>query len=93
MSHHERYLLLHRNRIQHCQGNKTYIDKSDQEYFLDGRNIIDIPSFYLSLGAAIHGENGYFGTCLDSLKDCLCGVTSHLSRTPQAAPVSSNVIS
>ncbi|VAW76010.1 hypothetical protein MNBD_GAMMA12-2677 [hydrothermal vent metagenome] len=73
MSHHEKYLLLYRNRIRHCQTNIKYIDESEKEYFLDGRYIRDIPSFYLSSGEAINGENGYFGTCLDSTEDCLCG--------------------
>jgi RNAse (barnase) inhibitor barstar len=40
---------------------------------LDGTWINDIPSFYLSLGEAINGPNGYFGAGLDALPDCLNG--------------------
>jgi RNAse (barnase) inhibitor barstar len=54
---------------------------------LDGTWIDDIPSFYLALGDAINGRCGYFGACLDSLSDCLCGgfgilppLTIYLSR-------------
>jgi len=42
-------------------------------YILNGQYITDVPSFYLSLGEAINGSRGYFGACLDSLSDCLCG--------------------
>lgn len=48
-------------------------DRRGQTVFLEGAWIDDIPSFYLSLGEAINGRNGYFGACLDSLSDCLCG--------------------
>lgn len=40
---------------------------------LDGQQIGDIASFYLTLGKAVNGVEGYFGACLDSLDDCLCG--------------------
>lgn len=40
---------------------------------LDGTWIDDVPSFYLALGEAINGPNGYFGGCLNALADCLCG--------------------
>ncbi len=40
---------------------------------LAGEQIDDIPSFYLALGEAVNGVGGYFGACLDSLDDCLCG--------------------
>ncbi len=73
LSHHEKYLQLHQNRITHCNNQETLKDVSGGEYFLDGRFIKDVPSFYLSLGEAINGECGYFGTCLDSLNDCLSG--------------------
>ncbi len=50
-----------------------YKSNSNKTITLDGEYIIDIPSFYLSIGEAINGENGYFGACLDSLSDCLSG--------------------
>jgi RNAse (barnase) inhibitor barstar len=40
---------------------------------LDGTWINDIPSFYLALGKAINGLNGYIGGDLDALSDCLYG--------------------
>jgi len=40
---------------------------------LDGRELVDIPSFFLELGRAVNGPNGYFGGNLDALSDCLCG--------------------
>jgi RNAse (barnase) inhibitor barstar len=48
-------------------------DKPGLTVHLDGTWINDVPSFYLSLGEAINGPYGYFGACLDSLSDCLCG--------------------
>jgi RNAse (barnase) inhibitor barstar len=51
-------------QIQDCPGRTIH---------LDGAWITDVPSFYLSLGEAINGPGGYFGACLDSLSDCLCG--------------------
>ena len=54
---------------------------------LDGSWITDVPSFYLSIGEAVNGRDGYFGTSLDALDDCLCGsfgvlppLTIHLSH-------------
>ncbi|MCU6792357.1 barstar family protein [Paenibacillus sp. WQ 127069] len=48
-------------------------DKKGGTYYLDGVHIRDRASFYCSLGEAINGPGGYFGVCLDSLSDCLCG--------------------
>ena len=42
-------------------------------YELDGRKIVDYPSFFIALGEAINGFGGYFGGCLHGLADCLCG--------------------
>lgn len=42
-------------------------------YELDGTFITDNPSFFIALGEAINGPGGYFGKCLDSVSDCLCG--------------------
>jgi RNAse (barnase) inhibitor barstar len=48
-------------------------DRPNREITLDGLTFHDIPSFYLAIGEAINGPAGYFGQCLDSLKDCFCG--------------------
>ncbi|MFE5009102.1 hypothetical protein ACFVAQ_43805 [Streptomyces sp. NPDC057651] len=42
-------------------------------YELDGRHVTDQPGLYLSLGEAINGPGGYFGTCLAAVDDCLRG--------------------
>ncbi|MGR4877894.1 barstar family protein [Streptomyces sp. LARHCF249] len=42
-------------------------------YELDGRHITDVPGLYLALGEAVNGPGGYFGGCLDALRDCLRG--------------------
>ena len=42
-------------------------------YELDGRKIVDYPSFFIALGEAINGFGGYFGSCLYGLDDCLDG--------------------
>ncbi|WP_455352394.1 barstar family protein [Streptomyces sp. SYSU K217416] len=42
-------------------------------YHLDGRYVTDLPGFYCALGEAMNGPGTYFGWCLDSLADCLCG--------------------
>ncbi|MFF1395886.1 hypothetical protein ACFVZD_18975 [Streptomyces sp. NPDC058287] len=42
-------------------------------YELDGRHVTDRPGLYLSLGEAINGPGGYFGTCLAAIDDCLRG--------------------
>lgn len=36
-------------------------------------DFFDIPSLYIAFGRVVNGEGGYFGACLDSLDDCLCG--------------------
>ncbi|MBE1441250.1 barstar family protein [Paenibacillus sp. OAS669] len=48
-------------------------DKSGEIYHLDGLHIKDRTSFFCALGEAVNGPGGYFGVCLDSLSDCLCG--------------------
>lgn len=48
-------------------------DRVNETIILDGNNIDSVPGFYLALGEAVNGPNGYFGACLDSLSDCLCG--------------------
>jgi len=73
ISHHDRYLLLSNNRNKYCDRNIPYPLNKEKDIFLDGEYIYDIPSFYLSIGEAINGKNGYFGACLSSLSDCLCG--------------------
>ncbi|MFM9369290.1 barstar family protein [Streptomyces sp. Da 82-17] len=42
-------------------------------FHLDGRYVVDEAGFYCALGEAVNGPGGYFGRCLDSLADCLCG--------------------
>ena len=48
-------------------------DRRNLTVTLDGAWITDIPSFWLSLGEAINGRNGYFGGCFEALDDCLRG--------------------
>lgn len=65
-------------RLQEVRESDSLRDRSKKDlsgsvYNLDGSFIDDIPSLYLALGEAINGPGGYFGACLDSLSDCLCG--------------------
>lgn len=74
LSHHDRYRRL--QKIRRVWGRCHYGKQGDirgRVVHLDGTWITDVPSFHLSLGEAINGLNGYFGGCLDSLNDCLCG--------------------
>lgn len=48
-------------------------DESEQTYYLDGRYVTNVISFYFALGESINGPGGYYGGCIDSLLDCLCG--------------------
>lgn len=74
LSHHDRYrtLAIVRRRWGRRTSRETE-DISDRTVHIDGRWIDDVPGFYLSLGEAINGPNGYFGGDLDALDDCLCG--------------------
>lgn len=56
-----------------CAFFEQKIDRSNLKIEIDGRFILDEPSFYCALGEAVNGPGGYFGQCLDSLHDCLCG--------------------
>jgi RNAse (barnase) inhibitor barstar len=74
LSHHDRYRKLTIVRRRWRQRlSPEYKDYRGRTVHLDGTWINDVPSFYLSLGEAINGSNGYFGACLDALDDCLCG--------------------
>lgn len=74
LSHHNRYVRLNEVRYTWFQDSTREIkDQSGRTVYLDGAWINDIPGFYLSLGEAIHGPNGYFAGSLDALSDCLCG--------------------
>ncbi|MFD0026533.1 barstar family protein [Streptomyces sp. NPDC058382] len=42
-------------------------------FALDGRQVVDIDSFYCAMGEAVNGPGGYFGWNLDALDDCLRG--------------------
>ncbi|MFD3554377.1 barstar family protein [Streptomyces goshikiensis] len=42
-------------------------------FTLDGRQIVDMDSFYCAIGEAVNGPGGYFGWNLDALDDCLSG--------------------
>lgn len=42
-------------------------------FHLDGTEITDEPSLWASLGAALHAPDGYYGSNLDALADCLRG--------------------
>lgn len=44
-----------------------------QVFTLDGRQVVDINSFYCALGEAINGPGGYFGWNLAAVDDCLRG--------------------
>ncbi|MEV6033394.1 barstar family protein [Nonomuraea sp. NPDC052116] len=46
---------------------------ADTTYHLDGRLVTDIDAFYCTIGEAINGPGGYFGSNLDGLHDCLFG--------------------
>ena len=52
---------------------KVAKDRTDETIVLDGSKIDGIPGFFLTLGEEVNGTDGYFGACLDSLSDCLCG--------------------
>ncbi|MBC8136857.1 MAG: barstar family protein [Fibrella sp.] len=74
LSHHDRYRRLQTVTRVWCRCHYgKHADISGRTIYLDGAWINDIPSFYLSLGEAINGPNGYFGGGLDALSDCLCG--------------------
>lgn len=72
-SHHDKYCYLEKIRHNFCVMNRKSDDISGETYVLNGKYILDIPSFYLALGEAVNGYNGYYGACLDSLSDCFCG--------------------
>lgn len=42
-------------------------------YIVDGRRVADVEDFYTELGRAVNGPDGYFGSNLDALVDCLRG--------------------
>lgn len=42
-------------------------------YHLDGRHITDDAAFFCALGEAVNGPGGYFGHCLDGVRDALRG--------------------
>lgn len=72
--HDRRYERLQAVRASWCnRGAREHLDRSNVTVDLDGSDCIDIPAFYLALGRAVNGPNGYYGGCLDSLDDCLCG--------------------
>jgi RNAse (barnase) inhibitor barstar len=74
LSHQERHKKLQQVRRVWCRRALSRLpDRSGRVIHLDGNWIDDVPSFYLALGDAINGRYGYFGACLDSLSDCLCG--------------------
>lgn len=52
---------------------ETTKDRCGETIVIDGNRVDSIPGFFLVLGEAVNGANGYFGACLDSLSDCLCG--------------------
>jgi hypothetical protein len=74
LSHHDRYRRLQTVREQWCRRPvRPDADVRGRVVFLDGAWIDDVPSFYLSLGEAMNGPEGYFGGGLYALSDCLCG--------------------
>jgi RNAse (barnase) inhibitor barstar len=74
MSVKERAAWVEIVRIYHCAmvGHQE-MDVTGRTIFLDGKYIIDLPSFFCAIGEAINGPAGYFGSTLDGLIDCLCG--------------------
>ena len=74
LSHHDRYRKLTIVQRRWCRRPSREIeDIANRTIFLDGRWINDVASFFLSIGEAVNGPNGYFGGCLDGLDDCLNG--------------------
>lgn len=74
LSHQGRYKRFHKVRRDWClRPSIENEDRRGRTVYLDGTWINDVPSFYLSLGEATNGPNGYFGAGLDALDDCLCG--------------------
>jgi RNAse (barnase) inhibitor barstar len=74
LSHHDRYRKLQIVRRRWCRRRfRESEDRPGRTVCLDGTWITDVPSFYLSLGEAVNGPNGYFGACLDAFADCLTG--------------------
>ncbi|TBL67465.1 barstar family protein [Paenibacillus thalictri] len=69
----EIWLEIIRNRISCGSSSFNSQDETNQTYYVDGRHVTDKISFYFALGESINGPGGYFGGCLDSLSDCLCG--------------------
>ena len=72
-SHDHRYSQLQTVRETWCRAARDISDRSGVTVDLDGRDLIDIPSFFLALGCAVNGPDGYYGGCLDALSDCLTG--------------------
>ena len=77
LSHHDRYRRLQKVRRVWFRSRRHSVhvpgDRRDQTVLLDGTWINDVPSFYLALGEAINGPNGYFGGELHGMWDCLTG--------------------
>ena len=73
LSHHEKCRLLDRVRMNRCNSNYYQRISKSNEFDIDANFILDVPSFYLSLGESINGHMGYFGGNLDALNDCLGG--------------------
>ncbi len=48
-------------------------DRKNVTIVLNGLCITDIPTFYIALGKAVNGPDGYYGGCLNGLEDCLYG--------------------
>lgn len=40
---------------------------------IDGRRVASVKGFYREVGRAVNGRDGYFGSNLDALADCLRG--------------------
>lgn len=67
---------LKSRRVAWCrmtEKGRRVVDRSDLTIVLDGRTISDEAEFYLAIGEAVNGKDGYFGADLDALADCLCG--------------------
>ena len=68
------YQRLQQIRLDWCTSfTEPFSSAPLDEYLLDVSSLQNIPDFYIRLGEVMNGANGYYGGCLDSLEDCLCG--------------------
>lgn len=59
--------------LYHAKTRQDWVTITSSEFVLDGKNVIDLASFYCAIGEAVHGPGGYFGWNFAALEDCLKG--------------------